>query len=117
MKQQLLELERRFWRAAGNADFYRSRFADDGRCVFGFGTMDKQATINSMASAEPWTTFDLQDISLVTLTPEAAALTYSASATRQGQDPYEATVSSVYVHRDDEWQLILHQQTPRTLAS
>lgn len=109
----VLELERQFWGAAGNADFYRRRFADDGRCVFGFGVLDKQATVASMASATPWTTFELQDVSVIEVAPQVTVLTYMATATRDGQDPYEAAVSSVHVERDGDWELVLHQQSPR----
>ena len=114
MEAQLLELERKFWRAAGDADFYRGRFADDGRCVFGFGILDKEATIASMAAASPWTGVEFTDVSVVTLAPGAAVLTYAATANREGQEEYEATVTSVYAVRDGEWQLVTHQQTPCT---
>jgi hypothetical protein len=109
----LLELERGFWGAAGDPDFYRRRFADAGRCVFGFGTLDKDATVASMASATPWTEVDLHEVAIVPLGAAAAALTYRARATR-GDEPYEAMVSSVYVRGDDGWQLAVHHQTPVT---
>jgi hypothetical protein len=114
---ELLALERRFWEAAGDPDFYRRRFAEDGRCVFGFGVMDKAATVAAMESAPPWTTYEINGVTLVELGPQVAALTYSAAATRRGDEPYEAVVSSVYVHRDGEWQLALHHQIPRVAGS
>jgi hypothetical protein len=109
--EDLLELERGFWGAAGDPGFYRRWFADDGRCVFGFGTLDKEATVDSMASATPWTEVDLHDVVIVPLGATAAALTYRATAAR-GDEPYEAMVSSVYARGDEGWQLAVHHQTP-----
>jgi hypothetical protein len=39
-------------------------------------------------------------------------VTYRASATRAGEPPYRALMSSVYVRVDGRWRLALHQQTP-----
>jgi hypothetical protein len=111
--EELLALERRFWEAGGDPDFYRERFADDGRCVFGSGTMDKDATVASMTTAAPWTSFELEDATLIGLGSDAAALTYRARASRDDA-PYEAMVSSVYTRRDGAWQLTVHHQTPVT---
>jgi hypothetical protein len=113
MERQLLELERQFWEASGDADFYRRRFADDGCCVFGFGTLDKDATIAAMESATPWTSFELEGVTFIELAPRSGALTYTASARRGGDDLYRAAVSSVYARRAGQWRLVLHHQTPR----
>ncbi len=111
MGTDLVSLEERFWEAAGDAGFYRRRFAEDGRCVFGFGVLDKEATVASMESAEPWSSFELHEVSVVEPAPGTAALLYRATATRGGE-PYEARVSSVYVRRDGDWRLFLHHQVP-----
>jgi hypothetical protein len=112
MEQELLELERGFWAVTGDADVYRARFAEDGICVFGFGMLDKQATVAAMDAAEPWATVELADVTVVPLAPQAAALVYTATAQRTSGAPYEANVTSVYAHRDGMWQLVVHQQTP-----
>lgn len=109
----LERLEHRFWKAAGDPEFYRRHFADDGLCVFGFGVLDRDATVASMTEAQPWTDLRMQDVRTIRLGPGAAALTYDAQAAR-GDVGYRAMVSSTYVHRDGRWQLILHQQTPRS---
>lgn len=112
MEEELVALERRFWEAGGDPDFYREWFAPEGRCVFGFGMLDKDATVDAMASAAPWTDVTFEDLLAVPLAEGAAAITYAARATR-GDEIYEAMVSSVYARRDGTWKLAVHQQTPR----
>jgi uncharacterized protein (TIGR02246 family) len=112
MHDELIALERRFWEAAGDPAFYEDHFADDGRCVFGFGLLDKAATVASMASAAPWGSFALHDVEVVALHPDAAVLTYTATADRDGEE-HRAAVSSAYARRDGRWQLVVHHQTPR----
>ena len=112
MAHEAEELERRFWSAAGDPAFYREHFADEGRCVFFFGVLDKDATVASMEQAEPWSAVDLDDLVVTTLGDGVVALTYAARA-RRGNEAYEAMVTSTYVRRGDRWQLALHQQTPR----
>lgn len=80
--------------------------------MFGFGVLDKGATVASMESSAQWSTFDLEMFSVESLTSDVCALAYAVRACR-GEDTYEAMVSSVYVERDGQWQLALHHETPR----
>jgi len=43
---------------------------------------------------------------------QVSILLYRVSARREGSEPYVALVSSTYAHDEDEWKLVLHQQTP-----
>ena len=112
MQEELLALERRFWEDGGHGGFYRERFADDGLTVFGFGTLDKEHTIDAIPSASPWENIELGEATVTQISDDVAAVTYAASASRAHDDRYDAVVSSVYVRRDGTWQLILHQQSP-----
>lgn len=110
---ELLPIERRFWAAGGDPDFYRDHFADDGRCVFGPGIMDKDTVVASMAQAAPWTEVAIDRDEAIPMGDDFATLVYHATARRAPDDPpYEANVGSVYVRRDGRWQLFLHQHAP-----
>lgn len=111
-RDDVLELERAFWAAAGDADFYRRHFAGGGRCVFPMAILDKEQVVASMREATPWEDLEITDLHVVDVADGVVALAYAASARRPGQGPYEANVGSVYVRRDGAWQLLLHQQTP-----
>jgi hypothetical protein len=111
-KDEIVALERGFWDAAGDGAFYREHFLDEGRCVFSMGVLDKDTTIKAVVQAAPWEDVALDATVLVELAPQVVALVYSARARREGQEPYEARISSVYVHRDGGWRLAVHQQTP-----
>jgi hypothetical protein len=112
-RDDLWQMERDFWGAAGDGDFYREHFAEDGYCVFPIGVLDAAATIAGVEQAQPWTEVGLHDERLLDAGEDHAVLIYSASARREGQDdPYVVHVASHYVRRDGRWLLLLHQQTP-----
>lgn len=109
----LLAIERRFWAAGGDPDFYRDHFADGGRCVFGPGIMDKDMVVAAMEQATPWTEVAIDGEDVTAIDDDAVALVYHAVARRAPEDPpYDVNVGSVYVRRDGRWQLFLHQHAP-----
>lgn len=114
--QPLLDLEHEFWTTGGgNPQFWSRHFDDDGIVALPIGIMDKPQTIAAMRQGQPWTRATLDDIHVTELAGGAIALTYRATAHREGDDTdYLAVVSSVYVRREDQWLLVLHQQTPTT---
>ncbi|MGA7228849.1 MAG: nuclear transport factor 2 family protein [Acidimicrobiia bacterium] len=113
MSVDLVELERRFWEGAGDAEFWRGHFADDGVIVLPTGHMDKATVVGIQANSDPWETYALEDVRLVDLGEGCQAVTYRARACRAGDESdYVAAISSVYARRGGEWLLILHQQTP-----
>ena len=108
------ELERRGWAALSGPDgaaFYEDAMADDGLMVFPGMVMDKATAIATIRDVEPWARFELADVR-VAADPNAALITYRATAQRAGQPEYTAVMSSVYVRRDGRWLLLLHQQSP-----
>jgi hypothetical protein len=112
LSAELLRLEEAFWK--GNADFYQQRLADDSLMVFAqAGSLAKEQAVESIASAPRWSDVRMEDLKLLRLTTEVAALVYRAHALREGEnEEYSALVSSVYVQRQGVWQLALHQQSP-----
>ena len=112
--REIEALERRGWEALsgpGGAAFYADAMAEDGFMVFPGMVMDKATAITSIREAQPWATHELSDVR-VAADNNAALITYRANAQRSGQPGYEAVMSSVYVHRDGRWLLLLHQQSP-----
>ncbi len=115
IERQLLALEDRGWSAlssTGGADFYDEHLTDDARMVFPFGVMTRADSVEAMRAAPPWSRYQIDDPTVVQLTPDSAVLTYRAIAQREGQPEYRAWVSSTYVRRDGRWKMALHQQTP-----
>jgi hypothetical protein len=112
----LLELEEGGWHALSNgsaADFYERVLADDAVMFFpGMPALDREATLASIASAAPWSSFRLDDIRLIPITADAAVLAYQATASRTGEPEYRALMNSTYARRNGTWQLVLHQHSP-----
>jgi len=111
---ELLALEKGFWRSAGHPEYYREHLASDP--VFALpaptGILGERALLEAVETAAPWEEFRFQDLRTIVLGEDARALVYKARGTRPGAPAYEAIVSSVYVRADNEWKLVLHQQTP-----
>lgn len=114
LKDDLLTLERGFWVAVRDPEYYRANMADDGVAVFSMGVMGKDAAIASTSGAEmaKWTDIELSNPQLVELTAESAVLVYEGAAKRDGE-PYAANCSSAYVKRGGQWLMALHQQSAK----
>ena len=112
LQDELIELETGFWNATKNPNFYRDHMADDGLAVFSMGLMGKDAAIQSTSGdqATGWTDIRIEEPRILQLTGDVAALVYKGTAKRNGE-PYAANSTSVYVRRNGQWQLVLHQQS------
>lgn len=111
----LVDLEHKGWQALSGdngAEFFDAFMADEAMMVLPMGVLDRDACIEAIAAAPPWSTYELSDIQVVVLTEESAMVVYEATAQRDGQPPYRAIMSTVYVLSDDEWLIAFHQQTP-----
>lgn len=115
IRDELVALEERFWlEGGGNPDLWRSHFADDGVVALPFGIMDKNQTIEAIAHGKPWARVDMDDLRVVPVTGTSVIVAYEATAARVDDDEdYLAVIGSVYVQRDDSWQLLFHQQSLR----
>ena len=115
MTAEIEALERLGWEALSSPDgagFYADLMADDGLMVFPGLVLDKPATIDAIAGAPPWSTFELEDLRVIDATPDCAVVVYRATAQRAAEPPYRAMMASAYARRGARWRLILHQQTP-----
>jgi hypothetical protein len=115
LRDELVALEREGWEALASGrggDYYREHLAADALMAFSFGVMSRDAAIEAMESAPPWSEFEIEDAQVVALTADSGVVVYRATARRAGQEPYRATISSTFVRRDGAWKLAFHQQTP-----
>ncbi len=117
MEHELLELEERGWRALateGDAgrNFYAAILREDAVMLFpgGMRIVGRDRILESLA-AQPWESFRIEEPEVVSLSGDAAVLTYSVSAQRKDSPPYRALISSTYARDKGPWQLVVHQQT------
>jgi len=116
-KSVLLDLERRGWDSLCNstgAQFYGDLMTDDGIMVLANGAvMVRDAVVASLEHAPPWQSYDIEDVRLVDVDADAAAIVYVGTGYRDGDQPaFMGVMSSVYVRQDGRWRLALYQQTP-----
>jgi hypothetical protein len=108
LRDQLLAIEREL--AGGTGDAYRARLTDDAVVVVPGAAITREQCAFAIDATPGWEEFAIQDERVVELGPDAAFLTYRWTS-RRGEETYTALMSSVYVRRDGEWKLALHQQT------
>lgn len=113
MLDELLKIDESL--ARGTGDDYRARLTDDAVVLLpGLGALDREAcaaAVDQSAGMPPWGEIAMTDARLIPLGDDAAAIAYRFDSDRGGTR-YVALMSSVYVRRDGEWKLALHQQTP-----
>ncbi|WP_309127866.1 nuclear transport factor 2 family protein [Microbacterium sp.] len=111
----LLALEREGWDslcASRGAAFYGEIMTSDALMILVNGMiLDRAGVKDSLDGAPPWATYSITHERLVPIAADAAALTYRATAHRDGEEPFEALMTSVYTVRDGRPRLALYQQT------
>jgi len=115
LETMLVALEREGWEALASGRggaYYGQHLADNALMAFSFGVMSRDAAIEAMESAPPWSTFEITDPQVVELTQDSGVVVYEAVAQRQGEERYSAVISSTFVRQDGTWKLAFHQQTP-----
>jgi hypothetical protein len=113
MLDAIIEIERRFWEAAGDREAYAANLASDAVHVLPvLGVVDRETALRGVAEADPWEAYAIADARLVAAGEDTVALVYCGRARRAGQREYRAAITSVYRREDGSWMLVLHQQTP-----
>ncbi|GAB3183967.1 hypothetical protein GCM10027060_20280 [Nesterenkonia halophila] len=111
----LLEVEHAGWRALcaqrGGAH-YGTLMTPDGLMILVDGSiLDRDAVVASLDDAPPWDDYALAEPRALDLGRDVAALAYRAEATRAGQEPFRAQMTSTYRFLDGVPRLVLYQQT------
>lgn len=113
--EEFLALEREGWDALSSsraADYYRRHLAENALMAFPFGVVDRTQAMDAIASAQPWSRYEIISPRVVRLGEDATVVVYSVSAQRAGEPTFTAVVSSTFVRRGSDWQLAFHQQSP-----
>lgn len=115
---ELMKLERAGWdsmtRSRGG-DFYGRLMTDDAVMILVNGmVLDRETIAASLNDSPPWSAYELTDERHVPVSGDAAALVYRATASRAGEEPFVALMTSLYRLVDGEPRLALYQQTTIT---
>jgi Domain of unknown function (DUF4440) len=115
---ELIKLEEQGWQVLsteGDAakKFYSAVLRDDAVMLFPGDLLivGKQKILESF-SAQPWKSFHIEGMQVISLSENAAVLVYKVTAQREGRDPSVALISSTYARSGGTWKMVLHQQTP-----
>ncbi|MEH3141756.1 MAG: nuclear transport factor 2 family protein [Mycobacterium kyogaense] len=122
LTEELLALEHGGWRSLceGTGDrFYGDVMTDDALMVLANGAvMDRATVVSALGQSPPWARYAIDDVQVITIAPDTAALVYTGTGWRDGPDngheePFVGAMSSVYHRADGGWKLALYQQTIR----
>jgi hypothetical protein len=110
---RLLREEHAGWEAVRTgraASYYGTKMTADGAMIVPDGVLDRQQTISSLHEAS-WDHFELREPRLVRLGDHAGVLIYRAVVT-EGDERYEAWMSTTYLWQDGGWKVVARQETP-----
>ncbi|WP_293786333.1 nuclear transport factor 2 family protein [uncultured Aeromicrobium sp.] len=115
----LLDLEHRGWEALTSSRggiFYGELMTPEAVMILVNGmVLDRPTIAQTLNDSPPWSSYRLENPRLVPTSETSAALVYTATAHRDGQDePFVALMSSHYRVLDDQLRLTLYQQTTIT---
>ncbi|MBN3511390.1 nuclear transport factor 2 family protein [Mycolicibacterium nivoides] len=113
---ELLHIERAGWDSlceSSGADFYGELMLPDAVMVLANGmVMDRNTVVSALAQSPPWRAYEISGVRLIALDDDNAALVYTGTAYRDGDEPaFVGAMSSVYHRVDGVWKLTLYQQT------
>lgn len=114
-REELLELERRGWDAlcAGHGGaFYRDLMTPEALMVLVDGSvLGREEIAASLEGARPWSSYEITEATRIPVDERSCALVYRARAVRDGEEPFEALMASVYTVVGGRVRLALYQQT------
>ncbi|MGE2735433.1 nuclear transport factor 2 family protein [Mycolicibacterium vaccae] len=118
LTDELLTLENAGWKSLcdGTGDaFYGTLMTEDAVMVLANGmVMDRAAVTAALSQSPPWQRYEISDVRLVPISGDTAALVYTGTGWREGQDePFLGVMTSVYHRTGEGWKLALYQQTSR----
>ena len=90
-------------------DFYGATMTEDGVMVLADGTvMTRSDVVAALGRAPAWASYQMDDLRVVPIGEESAALVYLGTGHRVDDAPsFVGVMTSVYVRRDGQW-----RQTP-----
>jgi hypothetical protein len=114
--EELHEIERSLW--TNDAEGYYQRYSPNALLVFpGVGRIDRDTAVAAIrkenAEGRAWAEVTMDDVDGRWIVPDAVALvTYLAMARWNYESAASGYLcSTVYLRRQDTWQVSLHQQT------
>lgn len=116
IKDELVGIERKLW--SNDPGFYEAAYLPDATLVFDqIGKISRGEAVKAIreenAGGRYWAEVEFDDVALSRLAAGVVLLTYAASARWNHEQASSNTLcSTIYVRKESEWRVALHQQTP-----
>lgn len=115
LEKELFEIEQGFWLEG------EQHFLDhlDDKCLLVFpqggemhGVYSRADVAATATTSNRWLDLAMTDRHLLHNTDDIAIISYKADVVQADGQPYQALVSSAYLHRPEGWKLAFHQHSP-----
>lgn len=111
IEQEIIDLERGFWNA--EPGFYEGAMEEDAVIVMEpAGFITKSDAVEMAGKTQAWTDVRMEDVRLVELTPDCAAIAYHGEGRKANGEPTRSSVASTYVRRAGKWRLAMTSHQP-----
>lgn len=107
----ILALERKLWTEGNKSSTYKQILADNSISVIEpMGFVEKAVAVEAGAQGMAYQDVEFKDVVIREMTPDCVILAYHGKA--GGEKPYQGSIASTYVKRDNRWQLALTSHQP-----
>ncbi len=105
--QEIESLERKFWSASNDPKTYSELMTSNAISVIeSMGFVEKKIAVEAAKQSPGWEDVEMKDKKFIDLTPDCVAMLYHASAnSKDKEQPYTATIISIWVREGSFWQL------------
>jgi hypothetical protein len=112
--EEILEIEKRFWKEMDSPEMFKESLADDALSVMEpMGFIEKNQAVEMSSKSKRFKDVEMDDVHFRDIAPDCVALAYHGKGMQEGADkPFTGTVSSVYVKRNGRWQVALAVHQP-----
>jgi hypothetical protein len=73
--------------------------------------ISRDQAVAALADAPPWSSYSIDDASILTFSHDTAAVLYTGTGRRADGPDFVGVMTSVYVRTDEGWRIGLCQQT------
>ena len=110
---EVIAIEKGFWTRSNDPKYFAEHLGADGVTVIEpMGFIEKPMAVESAKQGDPFMDVELTDVIVREIAPDVVVLVYHGHGERDGGQPYQGSISSVYVKRAGRWQAVLSVHQP-----
>lgn len=114
--EDIVEIEIRQWEALRSPHsakaYYDEYFTGDALMATPVGIDDRANLLKEIEASPVITDYDIRDPRIMVLGENVGAIVYIMTQFRDGHEPFDAAICSIFARDGGRWRMAYHQQTP-----